>query len=103
MGRNVVRTDHVSPQWLFRQNADGKTFRMIQKRREYKYQIVIRPEEEHCTADGFSRRPNEKPGWKENEEESRGQFAEFQTLEKALGGAQKNYIAVVPRKETTLT
>ena len=27
----IVRTDHASLQWLFRQNAEGKTFRMIQK------------------------------------------------------------------------
>ena len=30
----IVRTDHASLQWLFRQNADGKTFRMIQKMQE---------------------------------------------------------------------
>ena len=29
-----VRTDHASLQWLFRQNADGMTFRMIQKMQE---------------------------------------------------------------------
>ena len=33
----VVRTDHASLQWLFRQNADGMTFRMIQKMQEYEY------------------------------------------------------------------
>ena len=30
----IVRTDHASLQWLFRQNADGMTFRMIQKMQE---------------------------------------------------------------------
>ena len=33
----IVRTDHGSLQWLFRQNADGMTFRMIQKMQEYHY------------------------------------------------------------------
>ena len=31
----IVRTDHASLQWFFRQNADGMTFRMIQKIQEY--------------------------------------------------------------------
>ena len=30
----IVRTDHASLQWLFRQNADEMTFRMIQKMQE---------------------------------------------------------------------
>ena len=30
----IVRTDHASLQWLFRQNADAMTFRMIQKMQE---------------------------------------------------------------------
>ena len=64
-----VRTDHASLQWLFRQNADGMTFRMIQKMQEYNYRIVHRPGEKHCNADGLSRRPNEKPEWKEGQEE----------------------------------
>ena len=85
----IVRTDHASLQWLFRQNADGMTFRMIQKMQEYNYRIVHRPGEKHCNADGLSRRPNERPEWKEGEEEElRGQIPEFQTMEKALGGAQ---------------
>ena len=65
----IVRTDHASLQWLFRQNADGMTFRMIQKMQEYNYRIVHRPGEKHCNADGLSRRPNERPKWKEGEEE----------------------------------
>ena len=67
------------------------TFRMIQKMQEYNYRIVHRPGEKHCNADGLSRRPNEKPEWKEGEEEElRGQVPEFQTMEKALGGAQED-------------
>ena len=65
----IVRTDHASLQWLFRQNADGMTFRRIQKMQEYNYRIVDRPGEKHCNADGLSRRPNVKPEWKEGEEE----------------------------------
>ena len=38
----IVRTDHASLQWLFRQNANGMTFRMIQKLQEYNYRIVHR-------------------------------------------------------------
>ena len=87
----IVRTDHASLQWLFRQNADGMTFRMIQKMQEYNYRIVHRPGEKHCYADGLSRRPNEKPEWKDGEEEElRGQIPEFQTMEKALDGAQED-------------
>ena len=67
------------------------TFRMIQKKQEFNHRIVHRPGEKHCNADGLSRRPNEKPEWKEGEEkESRGQIPEFQTMEKALGGAQED-------------
>ena len=87
----IVRTDHASLQWLFRQNADGITFRMIQKMQEYNYRIVHKPGEKHCNADGLSSRPNEKPEWKEGEEEElRGRIPEFQTIEKALRGAQED-------------
>ena len=40
--QSTVRTDHASFQWLFRKNADGMTFRMIQQMQEYNYQIVNR-------------------------------------------------------------
>ena len=50
----IVRTDHASLQWLFRQNADDKTFRMIQKMQEYDYRIVHRPGEKHNNADGLT-------------------------------------------------
>ena len=87
----IVKTDHASLQWLFKQNADTMTFRVIQKVQEYIYRIVHRPVEKHCNADGLSRRPNEKPEWKEDEEhELRGLIPEFQTIEKALGGAQED-------------
>ena len=76
----IVRNDHASLQWLFRQNADGMTFRMIQKMQEYNYRINHRPGEKDCKADGLSRRPVEKPEWKEREEELRGLIPEFQTM-----------------------
>ena len=64
---------------------------MIQKMQDYNYRIVHRPGEKHCYADGLSRRPSEKPEWKEGEEEElRGQIPEFQTMEKALGGARED-------------
>ena len=87
----IVRTNYARLQWLFRQNADGKTFRMIQKMQKYNYRKVHRQGEKHCKADGLNRRPKEKPEWKEGEEEElRGQIPEFQTMEKALGGAQED-------------
>ena len=67
--QSIVGTDHASLQWLFKQNADGMTFRMIQKMQEYIYRIVHRPGENFCNADGLNSRPNEKPEWKEGEEE----------------------------------
>ena len=39
----IVRTDHASLQWLRRQNADGMTFRKIQKMQEYNCRIIHRP------------------------------------------------------------
>ena len=80
------------------------TFRMIQKMQEYNYLIVHRPGEKHCNANGLSRRPNEKPEWEEGEEEElRGQIPEFQTMEKALGGAQEDLNWVAPRKRKMIT
>ena len=87
--QGIVRTDHLSLKWLFRQNADGTTFRVIQKMPEYNYRIVHWPGKKHCKADGLGRRPNEKPDWEDDEEEElRSKILEFQVMEKALGGAQ---------------
>ena len=96
----IVRTDHASLQWLFRQNAEGMTFRMIQKMQEYNYRIVHRWGEKHCNTDGLSRRPNEKPEWKEREkEELRCQITEIQTMEKALEGAQEDLYSASSSKK----
>ena len=78
----IIRTDHASLQWLFRQNADGMTFRMVQKLQEYDYQIVHRPGDKHCNADGLSRRPNDVPLWLPGEEETlRSPIPEFEFTE----------------------
>ena len=64
---------------------------MIQKVQDFTYRRIQRTGEKHCNADGLSRRPNEKPEWKEGEEEElRGIIPEFPTMEKAPGGAQED-------------
>ena len=98
----IVRTNHASLHWIFRQNADGMTFRMIQKMQEHNYRKVHRPGERHCNVDGLSRRPNEKPEWKDGEEEElRCQIPEFQTTEKALCGAQDDLNSGISSKKNT--
>ena len=83
--------NHTSLQWLFTQNANGMTFWMNQKIQEYNYRKSQRPSEKDCSASGLNRRPNEKSEWKEGEEdELRGKILEFQTIEKAFGGAQED-------------
>ena len=67
------------------------TLRIIQKMQEENYQIIHRPGETHCNADGFSRKSNEIREWKEGEEEElRCPIPEFQTMEKALRGAEED-------------
>ena len=51
----VLRTDHASLQWLFRQNNDDMIFRMLQKQQEIDFQVVHRPGDKHGNADGLSR------------------------------------------------
>ena len=46
------------------------TFRMVQKLREYDYQIVHRPGDKHCNANGLSRIHNDVPQWLPREEEA---------------------------------
>ena len=87
----IIRTDHASLQWLFRQNADGMTFRMIQKLQEYDYKIVHRAGQHHCNADGLSRRPNDVPEWMPGEEEDlRGPIPEFENFDTALLDAEQD-------------
>ena len=65
----IIRTDHASLKRLFRQNADGMTFRMLQKLQEFDYEFVHRAGEKHGNADGLSRQiPDERiPGWLDGE------------------------------------
>ena len=87
----IIRTDHASLQWLFRQNADGMTFRMVQKLQEYDYQIVHRPGDKYCNADGLSRRPNDVPQWLPGEEDAlRGPIPEFTEFDSALFEAERD-------------
>ena len=51
----VLRTDQASLKWLFRQNNDGRKFRMLQRLQEFGYQVVHRPGDKHGNADGLSR------------------------------------------------
>ena len=74
----IIRTDHASLQTLVSQNANGMTFRMVENRQVYDYQIVYRPGDKHCIADGLSRRPNDVPQWFPGEEDAlRGLIPEF--------------------------
>ena len=51
----IIRTDNASLKWLFRQNADEMTFRMLQKLQEFNYEFVHRAGEKHGNTDGLSR------------------------------------------------
>ena len=46
----VIRTDHAGLKWLFRQNADGMTFRMLQHLQEFNYEIVHRARKKYANA-----------------------------------------------------
>ena len=61
----IVRTDHSSLRWLFRQNSDGMTFRMLQHVQEYDFTIVHRAGAKHANADGLSRQTEDEVEWKE--------------------------------------
>ena len=81
----VIRTDHASLKWLFRQNADGMTFRMLQHLQEFNYEIVHRAGNKHANADGLSRMTEEEPEWEPGEKEQvTGQCPEPQEIEEAL-------------------
>ena len=67
------------------------TFRKVQKLQEYDYQIVHRPGDKHCNADGLSRRPNDVPQWLPGEEYAlRGPIPEFTEFDSALFEAERD-------------
>ena len=66
----ILRTDDASLQWLFRQNADGMTYRMIEVLQEFDFQVVHRPSEKHGNADALSRQTTREPERQEGEEEA---------------------------------
>ena len=81
----LVRTDHASLRWLFRQNADGQTFRMLQTLQEYNFKVVHRSGDKHGNADGLSRMSSDEPEWLPGEkEELMGSCPEPLTMEQAL-------------------
>ncbi len=81
----IVRTDHASLKWLFRQNADGMTFRMLQNSQEYEFEVVHRPGIKHGNADGLSRTMTDEIEWEPGErEEMTGQCPEPKPLGEAL-------------------
>ena len=82
----VLRTDHASLQWLFRQNNDGMIFRMLQKLQEFDFQVVHRPGEKHGNADGLSRQCSVTPEVSEEEKlQMFGTCPTASTLADALG------------------
>ena len=48
----MLRNDHASLQWLFRQNNDGMKFRIFQRLQEFDFQVVHRPGDNYGNEDG---------------------------------------------------
>ena len=64
---------------------------MVQKLQEYDYQIVHRPGDKHCNADGLSQRPNDIPQLLHGEEDAlRGPIPEFTEFESAPFEAERD-------------
>ena len=82
----MLRTDHASLQWLFRQNNDGMIFRMLQRLQEFDFQVVHRPGDKHGNADGLSRQCSITPELTEAERlDMFGSCPSANSLEDALG------------------
>ena len=87
--RFVLRTDHASLQWLFRQNNDGMIFRILQKLQEFDFQVVHRLGEKHGNAYGLSRQGSQTPELTEEEKEEKfGDCSPAENLSDALGHIQ---------------
>ena len=88
----IIRTDHASLRWLFRQDNDddatGMTFRMCQFLQEYNFQVVHRAGSKHANADGLTRRTEESPEWEPGErEEMTGNCPEAVDIDTAISKA----------------
>ena len=82
----VLRTDHASQQWLFRQNNDEMIFMMLQRLQEFDFQVVHRPGDKHRNADGLLRQCSITPELTEAERlVIFGSCPSGNTLEDALG------------------
>ena len=88
----IIRTDHASLRWVFRQDNDddatGMTFRMCQFLQEYNFQVVHRAGSKHANADGLTRRTDESPEWEPGErEEMTGNCPEAVDIDTAISKA----------------
>ena len=82
---SILRRNHASLHWLFRQNADGMTYRMIEVLQKFDFQVFHRPGEKHGNADALSRQTTREPEWQEGEEEATtGSCPEPTNLETAV-------------------
>ena len=82
----MLRTDHASLQWFFRQNNDGIIFRMLQRLQEFDFQVVHRPGDKHGNADGLSRQCSITPELTEAERQVMfGSCPSANSFEDALG------------------
>ena len=93
----VLRTDHSSLQWLFRQKEpDGMTFRMQQQLQEFDFNVVHRAGAKHGNADGLSSMLEEGPDWMPGEKEKAfGSCPEPMSLELALQKAKQHQVETV--------
>ena len=93
----VLRTDHSSLQWLFRQKEpDGMTFRMQQQLQEFDFNVVHRAGAKHGNANGLSRMLEEGPDWMpEEKEKAFGSCPEPMSLELALQKAKQHQVETV--------
>ena len=70
---------------MSRLNADGMTFRMVQKKQEYDYTIVHRPGNQHGNKERLTKSEDPTETWKGDEFEAlRGQCPEPKSYEEAL-------------------
>ena len=82
----MLRTDHSSLQWLFKQKEpDGMTFRMQQQLQGFEFQVVHRAGNKHGNAEGLPRMLEQGPDCLPGErEEAFGPCPEPVSLEEAL-------------------